>query len=210
MTTDKPHDHASDEEALDALAAKLDAAGSFERDALAEMEAEVDLPAPGLAEERFRAEVRAELGIPARPRLLRGGALALVAAAAVVLLLIGPRFFAPGDADTPGGGEGAGVRMGNEPQLLAPLGGEQGESYGTFRWRVPLPEGGWFLVKVSGETESGSSAELTASDPLTAQEWTPTASEEASWPDRIRWTLEVYHPSNASRFVRSLPGSAER
>ncbi len=181
------------------LAGELDAAGGFERAqlaALADDDAAIEL---GPAEAEFRRRVLRDLGLERQARGGPGALLGLlVAAAALVALLVVPKMIGGEDDD-------GGPRMGGEKELLAPVEVVPGETYGTFRWRYPLPERGWFLVQVHGED-----GKITTSPRLRAHEWTPDPEEEASWPDRIRWTLEVYDGSRGSRVFDALSTSAER
>ncbi len=182
---------------------RMDALGRFERaerDAFEQAKLDV---APGSAEERVREQVLAQLRgrAPARRRWAWVGA----AAAAVLALVAALYVFAPGD----GGDGGGGPMLGDGFELLHPAGAVEGDSFGTFRWSGALPPGGWYKIKVFGETEPGRFDLLDESGRLREPRWAPDPTEEARWPARIRWMLEVYDGSNASRGFETHRQDAE-
>ena len=114
-----------------------------------------------------------------RLRLSRVGLAGLLAAAA--LLLVAALFWRPASAPHEA------QTLGPDSGWLHPVGRVDG--YTPFRWSVPLPEGGHFVLHLEGpdfEYES---------EWLYTQEFTPE--ETLDWPSELRLDLRVYRASGS-------------
>jgi len=149
---------------------------------------------PARAEEAFRAHVLADLGQDPSDHTGRRGLLVAILAAAAVLVVMAFDLFRPSSDED-------GDRVLGDPALLVhPVGTV--DAFAPFRWEVELPANGWFVLHVSGE-------DLELESPrLYGKEWTPP--EGPVWPQKIRWTLEVYRGTGQGDLIESYVAWAER
>jgi hypothetical protein len=64
--------------------------------------------------------------------------------------------------------------------------------YTPLQWKLPLPPGGRFEVRVWDERSSTSDAPFMMNDRLHAPEWFASPEETRRWPDKILWEVRVY------------------
>ena len=171
-----------------ALVATLDAVGDDERSSIRDAAQSAD----PVREARLRAALRSRIQgarEEARSPERAGRRNRLAAAAAVILIGIAGAWLWTRDA--------AGDRdpwLGDRAGGLEPVG--EVTDFARFHWKVPLPESGWFVVRVYDADAPRPSEQITESIPLRAQEWLPSPVETERWGERIRWRLELYDRSS--------------
>lgn len=132
------------------------------------------------AERRLRALIASTR---ARPR-----ARELVAFAALVAVLITALAFTLGRGPVQRTDQT--VLGTNEFTALAPR--DVWRSAQPLTWHYPLPELGWFVVRLRSR---GSPAAFAESPPLATPLWNPPESERAAWPDEFDWQVSAYDAS---------------
>jgi len=184
----------------------LDGLGAFERAELERYRATAEPERPGAAEAALRAHVLGPDAQDARaiPAPVVWRRMGWVAAAAAVLALI---LYLPRDRQRE---RGDGVPMGDQLEVVAPVGRIEGERFGPFRWEGDVPPGSYVRIIVWGDVGDGRMEEVGRSQRLyDTNRWTPPAEDDLSWPDRIRWVLELHHDIDPAPSV-SPPAEAER
>ena len=172
----------------------LDGMGEEERDVLAGAASEADA-LPGAAERALRAEVLGQ-----RPRsLARWIPLVAAAAAVLAIVLLRPDPEPPFDP---------GTKLGGEELEMVPEGSVP--DFSEFHWKHELAPEGWYKVYVYRVSDDGALTLLDESPRLRESRWAPAEASHRSWPDRIRWNLEIHSGATASDVPASYYRLAER
>jgi hypothetical protein len=197
-------------EELHAVSGLLDEAAREEQATLAGLEEAGEPPGSELvapffqarmAEARSRPEGAAAADAPAAPRgrLLRFPRRRLVAAAAAAVLGLGwlARLWIAPDGERSGQGRGTPPEtlMGGARDLVGDLKAEPG--YARFSWSYNVTGGESFRITFwDADAPQGTDSFHEVSDCLD-ESWSPTDDDldTKSWPDRVRWRVEVVDPS---------------
>lgn len=189
------------------VARALDASESFHRDLVADAAALDGAPGEERVLEVVRREAARATGAPdatAAPSSRAAGPTGhpwrWVAAAAAAALLV----LAAGQLRHREQPAGPGPVLGTGVRLLAPVGTV--DAYSPFEWAAERPPGGWFEVRVYDETEGATQSPLARSGRLDAPRW-PGPPETTSWPETIRWDVQVFDGTGRVRVSGSAQAS---
>jgi hypothetical protein len=177
--------------------------GAFQANVLAEARrgAEVDAPSGGVLRRAVVADARLRVAArrpwtPARIAQIAAATL-LVGGAVWMAVGSGRRDGAPTDVP-----DRSGTLGGERPQVvpLQPVG--EVAQFGAFTWApYELPPQGWYTVKVfAADDLEGLHVLGRSRGSLTECRWEPSNEVMATWPDRIRWRVEVHAPSGLVDF----------
>ena len=202
-------------EEMQAMVARLDAAGSFERNEIRQAAMTADAPEVEAARtNELRAIVTEHLPGSSRGtrwRLLSRARLAFtVAATVLVAVWIGTTLSQRKESGSGTGGTGAAIPLGSSGagteiplgsraavELLEPLGDGavgEGASFGVFRFEyASLPRGGTFEVYVyDGRPSAANVEQIGRSGAIDTTVWEPTLEDTTEWPDEIHWEVVAF------------------